>query len=110
METQIIELTNQLLADNLWSAIKIFVISFILIGLVKSVASMLFEFVLVKTDIYGVGSTIYYNGTKAIIKDIGIRRITLYTIDNKETIIVGTAAWRTFVMVDAIETAQSKNK
>jgi len=100
MNNEIIQLSEQLVNAHLWKVIAIFIISFVLMGLIKHVATMVFEFVLLKTDIFGRGSLIYYGGKKAKIKKIGLRRTELYIIDKDETIIIRTSNWRKFELVD----------
>lgn len=99
MEQEVIAAAEQLMSSNLWKVAVIFIISFITIGLIKHIASTLFEFIMIKTDIFGVGSTIHYAGKKAIIKHIGVRRIELYMMATDESIFIRTADWKKFDLV-----------
>ena len=99
MNNEIVQLTEQLIAAHLWKAIFIFISSFVSISLIKQLAGNIFEYISLKIDVFGHGSLIYYNGKKATIKNLGLKRTDLYLIDTKETITIRTLNWRKFELI-----------
>jgi len=100
MEKDIVLATEQLIASHLWKVIITFIVAFVGISLIKQIATNIFELILLKTDLFGIGSHIYYNGKKARICKIGFRRTELYMLESKETIHIRTLNWRKFELVD----------
>jgi len=102
MEQEIVAAVEQIVASHIWTVIVGFIASFVIISLIKQIAVNTFEFILIKTDLFGVGSLIYYGGKKARILRIGFRRTQLYMLDTKETMHVRTVNWRKFELVNDI--------
>ena len=102
MEKEIVSAVEQIVASHLWNVILVFIVSFVVLSLIKQIATNTFEYILIKTDLFGVGSLIYYNGKKARIMKIGFRRTQLYMMDTKELIHVRTLNWRKFELVNDI--------
>ena len=95
----LIEAAEQIISSHIWKAMLVFVIIFIMGGLIKATATMIFEYILIKTDLFGVGSIIYYSGKKCEILNIGMRRTKLKVLSTKEVKFVRTGDWRKFELV-----------
>ena len=108
MNQEIVMTAEHLISAHLWKAMAVFIIAFVIMGLIKHIASMIFEFILLKTDIFGRGSLLYYNGKKAQIKKIGLRRTKIHLLDTDEMIVIRTANWRKFELIDYTGSKKSK--
>ena len=99
MNQEIINTTEYLISNHLWKAIIAFIISYVLIALIKYFANLIFEFILIKTDIIGKGSEVYYNNKKAKILHFGLRRTTILLLEENEVIIFRTSNWKKFELI-----------
>ena len=59
MVREINQAVEQLVGNYIWNAIIIFIITFVAMSLIKYLGTLIFEFILIKTDVYGEGSDIY---------------------------------------------------
>lgn len=95
----LVEVAEKLISTHYWKIIGASIVAFLMGSFVKRVASILNQIVIIYTDNFGIGSTIYYNKQKAIIRRIGIRKIELYMVENKESKFVHTAEWKKFELI-----------
>ena len=98
-EQLLVDAAETLIASNLWNGILIFIFVFVSGNMIKRVASIINEFVIIRTDTFGIGSTIYHNKQKAVIKHIGLRRIEIFMVESKESKYVLTSEWKKFELV-----------
>ena len=99
MENQVNEVATGFINSAVWELSLLFIVSYIVIGIIKSTATSIFSYILVKSDIYGLGSYVDYKGSRYIIRDIGLRRIKLETVDFTETRYISTLDWKSMELV-----------
>jgi len=110
MENEVLVAAEALIAAHLWKAIILFIVSFIMVALIKQTAVNALNLILMKTDVFGIGSLIYYGGKKYRIQGIAFRRIELYRLDSKETISIRTENWKKFELLTETTTCIENNK
>lgn len=92
-------LVSVLTSSDLWQAVVVFIVGFILISILKSVARTIFQYILFKTDVFGIGSYVDYKGTRGVIKEMGLRRITIKLEDRKSTMYIHTTDWKNLILI-----------
>lgn len=97
--TELEGLVSSLTSGALWQAVVIFIVGYVLINLIKTTASTIFQFILFKTDLFGVGSYVEYKGKKGIIKEIGLRRIKIEMEDRDSTMFISTSDWKELLLI-----------
>jgi len=95
----LVEAVEAFIASNLWKAILVFILVYVSGSSIKRLANIVNEFVRIRTDVFGIGATIYFNRERAVIRNIGFRKIELYIIEKKESRYVRTAEWKNFELV-----------
>lgn len=92
----------QLLYDLFTSAVSILIISTITAGvsykLLMSMVLTIFNFIMAKSDLMGVGSTVVYLGNRYIIKQISFRKIRL--LKDNEIYMIPTENWKSFIVIE----------
>ena len=92
-------LIDVLTSSELWQAVLVFIVGFVIISLLKNIASTIFQFILFKTDVFGIGSYIEYKGKRGVIKYMGLRRITIELEDKSSTIYIHTTDWKNLILI-----------
>jgi hypothetical protein len=99
MDAQILGDTAWAVLDSrFWAISQLFIITYIIGALVKGVASSLYEFIIIKTDILGSGSLVEYQGKRSTIQDIGLRRILLKR-EGGELLYIRTKDWHKMTLI-----------
>lgn len=99
METHVNQVAEGFIASPIWTISLLFIVSYIIIGIIKSTATSIFSYILVKSDVYGLGSYVDYKGNRYIIRDIGMRRIKLESEDFTETRYISTLDWKSMELI-----------
>lgn len=95
-------LTTELTAiieSELWSIMILFTVTYLASVLIKDMAGALVNFILIKTDVFGVGSLVEFRGKRAVIRRIGIRRIKMVLEDSGDTAYILTADWKNLTLI-----------
>lgn len=103
-------LVDALASFKLWQAILVFIVSFVILNIIKSIASTIFQFIMFKTDVLGIGSTVEYKGKKGMIKDIGIRRILIELEGENSTLFIRTMDWKNLILIIPDEIPNKKKE
>ena len=101
-------LVDVLTSFELWQAIFVFIVGFVILNIIKSIASNIFQFILFKTDVFGIGSYVEYKGKKGIIKEIGLRRILLELEGENSTMYIRTMDWKNLILIIPDELPKDK--
>ena len=88
-----IDVANAVVTTNLWKMIIIFIFTYVTGSIVKGIASTIYEYILIKTDIFGVGSLVEYKGKRGTIRNMGLRRIEIHIESEHITIFIRTFDW-----------------
>ena len=99
MESEVFGLADILLSNSIWGAIAVFVMGYVAVNIVKSLATSLFQYIMLKTDQFGIGSVIEYNRNRYVIREIGFRRIALEDKDTREWYYIPTKDWTQMILV-----------
>ena len=106
---EITGLVNVLTSYELWQAVFVFIVGFVVLNIIKSIASNIFQFILFKTDVFGIGSYVEYKGKKGIIKEIGLRRILLELEGENSTMFIRTMDWKNLILIIPDELGKNKD-
>lgn len=82
------------LNSNFWNISAIFIISYVLFNLVKTLASNLLIFILLKTDNVGLGTQVLYKNSKWEVTKIGFRHMRLKKSEENFSVFVSTSEWK----------------
>ena len=94
-----VDLSNAVVTTNLWRMIIMFMIAYISGSIVKGIASTIYEFMMIKTDIFGVGSVVEFQGKRGVIRSMGFRRIVIDITGKNETIYIRTFDWPKLILI-----------
>lgn len=94
-----VDIANAFVTTNLWKMIVMFMVAYISGSIVKGFASTIYEFIMIKTDIFGVGSVVEYDGKRGVIRSMGFRRIVIEITGKHETIYIRTFDWPKLILV-----------
>ena len=99
MESEVFGLADIILSNSIWKAIAVFVMGYVAVSIVKSVATSIFQYIMLKTDQFGIGSIIEYNKKRYVIREIGFRRIALEDKETREWHYIATKDWMHMILV-----------
>jgi hypothetical protein len=99
MENGVSQVAESFVQSQIWMIAILFIVTYILINTIKNTAAAIFSYLLVKSDVYGIGSYIEYKGKRYIIRSIGIRRIHLEPEDHRETRYIRTQDWKSMELI-----------
>ena len=94
-----IDLATAVVSTNIWKMIMLFMVAYISGSIVKGIASTIYEFIMIKTDIFGVGSVVEYEGKRGVIRSMGFRRIVIEVTGKHESIYIRTFDWPKLILV-----------
>ena len=103
MESEVTKLADTILHSTVWGVIIVFMMVYIITSIVKSIASSTFQYIMLKTDNFGIGSVIEYNKTRYVIRELGFRRIALENTETRELFYIATKDWNKMILVIAFE-------
>ena len=95
----LITAAEQFVSSNIWHGILIFVLVSVTWGVIKRFTGMVNEWVSIHTDNFGIGTSVYHNKEKFVIRRISFRRIELYNMQSGERKYVNTSEWINFEVV-----------
>lgn len=103
---EITNLVDILASSQLWQAIVVFIIGFVVLNILKTIASTIFQYILFTSDIYGIGSYVEYKGKRGIIKHRGLRRISIELETESATMYISTMDHKNLILImpDEIKT------
>ena len=99
MESNVSEVAQGFINSEIWGIALLFIVTYIVINTIKNIASAIFAYLLVKSDVFGIGSYIEYKGKRYIIKTIGLRRIHLEPENHNETRYIRTQDWKDMELI-----------
>jgi hypothetical protein len=73
----IVAITQLLVSSAAWKIAAFVVIGKVIADILTQIASIIFEYIALKTDLIGIGTSVEYNGKIGIIRHIGLRRLTV---------------------------------
>lgn len=73
----IAQLTSTIVFSAAWKIVVFLIISMVIADILRYTAGLIFEFLALKTDLIGIGTTIEYEGRLGIVRHIGFRRLTI---------------------------------
>lgn len=103
MESEVIGLVDIIVNNSIWNAIAIFVMGYVAVGIVKSVASSIFQYIMLKTDQFGIGTVVEYQKKRHVIRELGFRRIVLEEVETQEWYYISTKNWVEMVLVIPVD-------
>ena len=106
MESEVVGLADIILSNSVWGAIAVFMMGYVAISIVKSIASSIFQYIMLKTDQFGIGSIVEYKGSRYVIRELGFRRIALEHKVNREWYYIATKNWINMVLVIPTESTK----
>lgn len=106
MESEVFGLADIILSNSVWGAIAVFVMGYVAVNIVKSVATSIFQYIMLKTDQFGIGSVVEYNKGRYVIREIGFRRIALENLKSREWFYIPTKDWTEMILVIPVDTAK----
>lgn len=77
MDVEIGNITNLLLGSSAWKIALFVIVSMVVTDVLKNISGIIFEFISLKTDLIGIGTTVEYEGRTGIVRYIGLRRLTI---------------------------------
>ena len=92
-------LVSALTSTELWEAVVVFTVGFIIVSLIKTAATNIFQFILFKTGLHGIGSYVEYKGKRGIITHIGIRTIYIELENEEATMSVDVLDWKDILLI-----------
>ncbi len=99
METEVLGLADIILSNSVWGAIAVFVMGYVAVNIVKSLATSIFQYIMLKTDQFGIGTIVEYNKSRYVIREIGFRRIALEDKLTREWYYISTKDWTKMILV-----------
>ena len=99
METEVFTISTLLLESSVWEAMALFIISFVVIHFVKAIANNIFQYLVIKTELFGIGTEVVYSGKNAIICEIKFRWIVLRDSKSGDTIYVKSDDWHKMTLI-----------
>lgn len=106
MESEVFGLADIILSNSVWGAISVFIMGYIAVNIIKTIATSIFQYIMLKTDQFGIGSVVEYNKRRFIIREMGFRRIALECHDSREWYYMPTKDWSQMILVIPIESAK----
>ncbi len=98
-EAMLADAMGTFVSSNLWKGILIFILVQVAWMTIKRITALINEWIKIHTDNFGIGSTVYHNKKKCIIRHIGFRRIELCDFETGESKYVKTSEWDKFELV-----------
>lgn len=68
---------------ELWQAIAVFIVGFVIVNMIKNLANNIFQFILIQMDMFGIGTHVEYKGKRGVITEISLRR-TVIKLDDED--------------------------
>lgn len=100
-------IATALVSSAMWKILLIIIVGLIIANIVKYVSTVIFDYIMLKSDLIGIGTIVEYENKRYIIRDISFRRLTLESKDqnkNKhEKIYVLIDEWRKMHIVYTFE-------
>lgn len=99
---QIAALTQLLMNTTAWKIALFVIIGKVIADVLSHTASILFEYLALKTDLIGIGTSVEYDGRIGVVRHIGLRRLTidLTNDDGSSTkVYVLLSEWRKMLIV-----------
>ena len=106
MESEVFGLADIILSNSIWGAIAVFMMGYVAVSIVKSIATSIFQYIMLKTDQFGIGSVIEYKNKRYVIRELGFRRIALEDKNTREWYYISTKDWVNMVLVIPVETTR----
>lgn len=106
MESEVLGLADIILNNSVWAATAVFVMGYVLVSIVKSVAVSIFQYIMLKTDQFGIGSVIEYKGKRYVIREIGFRRIALEERTTREWYYIATNSWMHMILIVTVDVSK----
>jgi hypothetical protein len=106
MENEVFGLADIILSNSVWGAIAVFVMGYVAVNIVKSVATSIFQYIMLKTDQFGIGSVIEYKGKRYVIREIGFRRIALEEKTTREWYYIATNSWMHMILIVPVDASK----
>lgn len=73
-----IDAINEIIMNaTAWKLVVFVILGKVISDILSHVASIIFEFMALKTDLIGIGTSVEYNGRIGIVRHIGVRRLTI---------------------------------
>lgn len=94
-----IQFATAFINSSLWKVVFIFIVAYIAGNIIKSMASTIYQYIMIKTDIFGVGSVVDYKGIRGTIRNIGLRRIELDVKDSCMVMYIRTFDWPNLILI-----------
>lgn len=76
-------LVSVLTSVDLWQAIFVFIVGFVIAAIIKNIATNIFNFILIHVE-FGIGSHIEYKGIRGIIITMHLSR-TIIRLDDEDS-------------------------
>lgn len=99
MQNEVFGLADIILSNSVWGAISVFVMGYVAVNIIKNIATSILQYIMLKTDQFGIGSVVEYNKKRFIIREIGFRRISLESFDTREWYYMPTKDWNQMILV-----------
>jgi len=92
------QIATALIDSSIWKLLFIAILAVIIGFFVKYISTVVFDYIMLKSDMIGIGTTVEYEGKRYIIRDIAFRRLTIENKNqpknNTEKIYVLIGEWR----------------
>jgi hypothetical protein len=103
MEEEVFGLADIILSNSVWGAIAVFIMGYVAVSIVKSMASSIFQYIMLKTDQFGIGSVVEYKNKRYVIRELGFRRSALEDKKTREWYYISTKDWGNMILVIPVE-------
>lgn len=92
-------LASTLIESSIWKLMLIATVAVLISLFIKYTATVIFDYIMLKSDLIGIGTIVEYENKRYTIRDVGFRRLTLeqnHTNKNNkhEKIYVIASEWR----------------